>query len=186
MLAYVFWHVHRPTVDRSVYISSLKAFHEVLNASKPPGFHHSIVYESAGVDWLGTVTSAFEDWYLIEDFASLGILNEAAVSGVCENPHNIVAKDAADGIAGLYRLRLGGSDLSNKRLAVWFSKPTGVTYKDFFSRMQSTCSKENALWQRQMTLGPTTEFCLLSETDSAIPKEVEGKKIGLQLIWSGA
>jgi len=186
MLAYVFWHVPRPTVEASVYISNLKAFHEILNANKPSGFHHSMVFEGTGVDWLGSGGSAFEDWYLIEDFTSLGVLNEAAVTGACENPHNVVAKDAADGIAGLYRLRLGDVDLSNKRLAVWFSKPTGVTYKDFFNGTQTSWSDDNALWQRQMTLGPTTEFCLLSETESELPKEVEGKKIGLELIWSGA
>lgn len=187
MLAYVFWHVQRPTVDRSVYISNLRAFHETLNCNKPSGFHYSVVFESTGVDWLGAAASAFADWYLIEDFASLGVLNEAAVTGVCQNPHNVVAKDAADGIAGLYRLQLGDVSFSTKRDAVWFSKPAGVTYKDFFSRMQTICSKNDMLWQRQMTLGPTAEFCLLSETESAIPKEIEGKKSQLlQLIWSGA
>ena len=60
-------------------------------------------------------------------------LNEAAVSGACEEPHNRVAREAADGTGGLYRLRAGDEDLAQARFAVWLSKPNGVSYKDFYA-----------------------------------------------------
>jgi hypothetical protein len=42
-----------------------------------------------------------------------------------------------------------------------------------------------ALWQRQMTLGPTREFCLLSENEGAI-SQVVGENVSLELIWGGS
>ena len=185
MLAYVFWHWPQPAVDTQAYISKLSAFHETLNANKPEGFHHSTVFLINGSSWLGNQDSAFEDWYLLDDSAALDRLNLAAVTGKCEQPHHLVAKDAADGTAGLYRLRIGPSDLSNKRKAIWFSKPADRSYKDFFDRIESQRSQDTSLWQRQMTLGPTTEFCLLSEKDAELPMGLVGLDVTLQLIWSG-
>lgn len=185
MLAYVFWHWPQPAVDIQAYTSKLAAFHEILNANKPEGFHHSTVFLIDKAPWLGTQGSAFEDWYLLDDSAALDRLNLAAVTGKCEQPHHLVAKDAADGTAGLYRLRIGSSDLSNKRNAVWFSKPADLSYKDFSDRIESECSEETSLWQRQMTLGPTTEFCLLNEKDVVLPFGLVGQNVLLELIWSG-
>ena len=185
MLAYIFWHWPQPAVDNQAYISKLATFHETLNANKPEGFHHSTVFLINGASWLGTQGSAFEDWYLLDDSAALDRLNLAAVTGKCEQPHHLVAKDAADGTAGLYRLRIGPADLSNKRSAVWFSKPADLSYKDFFERIESECSEQTSLWQRQMTLGPTTEFCLSNQTEVALPFGLVGQNVSIELIWSG-
>ena len=114
-------------------------------------------------NWLNTNGEAYEEWYLLDDSAAMDRLNEAAVSGVCEEPHNRVAREAADGTGGLYRLRAGAEDLAQARYAVWLSKPSGVSYKDFYAALQSLTSQPGvALWGRQMTLGPTTEFCIHS------------------------
>jgi hypothetical protein len=112
-------------------------------------------------------------------------INLAAVTGKCEQPHHLVAKDAAYGTAGLYRPRIGSSDLSKKRNAVWFSKPSNLSYKDFFDQMEAWCPTQTSLWQRQMTLGPTTEFCLLNHNDVALPAGLVGQNVSLELIWSG-
>ena len=94
-------------------------------------------------------------------------MNEAAVSGACEEPHNRVAREAADGTGGLYRLRAGSAtDMAHAKFAVWLSKPAGVSYKDFYTELEPVTSQPGvALWGRQMTLGPTTEFCLHSQTE---------------------
>jgi hypothetical protein len=184
MLAYVFWHWPQPAVDGQLYTSNLAHFHETLHANRPEGFHHSTVFMINNASWLETSGSAFEEWYLLDDSAAMDRLNLAAVTGPCEQPHNFVAKDAADGKAGLYRLRVGKADLSNKRFAFWFSKPAGVSYKDFFDQLHEYFSPETALWQRQMTLGPTVEFCLMSENEAAYTADLLGQRIPLRLIWS--
>lgn len=73
--------------------------------------------------------------------------------------------EAADGTGGLYRLRAGTADLAQAKFATWLSKPAGVSYKDFYTELEPLTTQPGvALWGRQMTLGPTTEFCIHSQT----------------------
>src|SRR5678809_1008903 len=102
-------------------------------------------------------------------------LNEAAVSGACEEPHNRVAREAADGTGGLYRLRAGSEELAQAKFVNWLSKPAGVSYKDFYNGLQPITSQPGvALWGRQMTLGPTTEFCIHSTNPIELPPGYSG------------
>ena len=180
MLAYVFWHWPQEAVARSAYLDHLADFHQTLAAHRPVGFQRSVVFSIRGANWLNTAGEAFEEWYLLDDSAAMDRLNEAAVSGVCEGPHNRVAREAADGTGGLYRLRAGQEDLAQARFAVWLSKPAGVSYKDFYNGLQSITSQPGvALWGRQMTLGPTTEFCVHSST----PLELAGHSLSLEPVW---
>lgn len=185
MLAYVFWHWPNQTVDPNNYLQYLIDFHQTLAANQPPGFHHSVVFRIRGASWLKTSDEAYEEWYLLDDSAAMDPLNEAAVSGVCEEPHNRVAREAADGIGGLYRLRAGDEDLSETRHAIWLSKPAGVSYKNFYATLQTLTSQPGvALWGRQMTLGPTTEFCLHSPKQIELPPGYSGLQPQLTLIYS--
>src|SRR5829696_2614139 len=122
MLAYVFWHWPQSNVDPRSYVDHMIEFHQTLAANRPIGFHESVVFRVHGASWLNTNDEAYEEWYLLDDSAAMDRLNEAAVSGVCEEPHNRVAREAADGTGGLYRLRAGAEDLSEARFAVWLSK----------------------------------------------------------------
>jgi hypothetical protein len=161
MLAYVFWHWPRPEIERGQYLDHLAEFHRTLAANKPPGFQRSVVFSIHGASWLKTDGEAFEEWYLLDNSAAMDPLNEAAVSGACEEPHNRVAREAADGTGGLYQLRAGAADPAEAKFATWLSKPAGVSYKDFYAGLDSLTSQPGvALWGRQMTLGPATEFCL--------------------------
>ena len=165
MLAYVFWHWPRPDIERGQYLDHLTAFHQTLAANKPPGFQRSVVFRIQGASWLNTDGEAFEEWYLLDNSAAMDPLNDAAVSGVCEEPHNRVAREAADGTGGLYRLRTGAGDLAQANFATWLSKPEGITYKDFYTELEPLTSQRGvSLWGRQMTLGPTSEFCIHSPT----------------------
>ena len=164
MLAYVFWHWPRPEIERGQYVDHLAEFHRTLAANKPPGFRESVVFRIQNANWLKTDGEAYEEWYLVDDSAALDPLNIAAVSGACEEPHNRVARAAADGTGGLYRLRAGTEELRSARFANWISKPAGVSYKDFYAGLEVlTAHPGIALWGRQMTLGPTTEFCIHSQ-----------------------
>jgi hypothetical protein len=185
MLAYVFWHWPNQGVDQKVYEEKLREFHRVLAGNPSPGFKYSVAFKLNSPPWLQTNGEAYEDWYLVDDSAALDPLNEAAVSGPREQPHNLVAKDVAGGTAGLYRVKQGeGESLFTARFACWFAKPAAVPYSDFFSQLQPISSAAGAcLWGRQMTLGPTTEFCLQSKDEIALPKDYRGQTLSLERIW---
>lgn len=180
MLAYVFWHWSQPGVDADTYVGHLVAFHRTFNANKPIGFQGSRVFRIRGASWLATTGDAYEDWYLLDDSAALDRINEAAVSGVCEAPHNLVAREAAGGTAGLYRLK-DGPMLDEPRFATWLSKPDGLSYAGFYSMLAGNC-----LWQRQMTLGPTTEFVIHAMDEIELPDGLKANQVlALQPAGSG-
>ena len=183
MLAYVFWHWPQPVIARGAYEDHLREFQKTLAANKSSGFQQSVVFRIRGASWLNTSDEAYEEWYLLDDSAAMDPLNEAAVSGACEEPHNRVAREAADGIGGLYRLREGVEDLDQAKFATWLSKPAGVSYRNFYADLHSLTSQPGiALWGRQMTLGPTTEFCIHSQTPIELPPSYSGLTLNLHLI----
>lgn len=168
MLAYVFWHWPQPGVDAETYVDHLVSFHRTLNSNKPAGFNGSRIFRMRGISWLDTTGDAYEDWYLLDDSSALDRINEAAVTGPCEAPHNLVAREAADGTAGLYRIKIGDV-FTEPQFATWLPKPAGVSYTDFYETLAPLISG-GALWQRQMTLGPTTEFLIHSATAIQLPE----------------
>ena len=184
MLAYVFWHWPQPAIERSAYEDHLREFQQTLAANKSIGFQQSVVFRIRGASWLNTSDEAYEEWYLLDDSAALDPLNDAAVTGACEEPHNRVARAAADGTGGLYRLRAGVEDLGQAKFAIWLSKPPGVSYKNFYADLQSLTAQTGvALWGRQMTLGPTTEFCLHSQNPIELPPGYSGHSITLDCVY---
>ena len=162
MLAYVFWHWPRPEVDRGEYEARLTAFQQALRAAAPAGFRESAVYRVRGLPW--TAEAAYEEWYLLEGSEALDSLNDAAVSARTRAAHDAAAQQAAGGVAGLYRLRRGASELDRDRRAHWFAKPAGMSYEDLYTMLPQA-----PLWGRQMTLGPGPEFCLLAEAPPPFP-----------------
>jgi hypothetical protein len=180
MLAYVFWHWRQSSVTAETYTGHLDTFHRTLAANKPAGFRRSVVFRIEDADWLQTRGPAYEDWYLLDDSAAMDPLNDGAISGACEQPHNVVAREAAGGTGGLYRLRSGKEGLSEARFAVWLAKPDGVSYRDFYEALAPLTAQPNvALWGRQMTLGPTTEFCLHSQNPIQLPPGYTGRQFPL-------
>jgi hypothetical protein len=156
MLAYVFWHWPAENVAADRYVERLLAFHRTLTASPCPGFHGSEVFQVEGDPWPGASASQgrlYEDWYSVEDFAALGVLNEAAVSLARKDPHDAVAMLAAGGAGGVYRNLVPGP--SGEQVS-WFGKPSGMTYRELLDRMPPKAT----LWLRQMVLGPAPEFRL--------------------------
>jgi hypothetical protein len=185
MLGYVFWHWPQSGVQPASYEEHLIDFHDTLAANKPAGFQQSVVFRVRGASWLKTSDEAYEEWYLLDDSAAMDRINEAAVSGACEEPHNRVAREAADGIGGLYRLRAGAEDLAQAKFALWLSKPAGVSYKDFYAALEPLTSQPGvALWGRQMTLGPTTEFCIHSQNPIELPPGFSGLQPQITRIYS--
>lgn len=182
MLAYVFWHWSAPGTPQSEYEGNLRAFHQALAANPAEGFHRSAAFRVEGTRWLSQ-PNAYEDWYLVDDFASLGTLNDAAVSGPRKAPHDDAARLAAGGTAGVYRLIGGEPKLESVRGAIWLSKPSDMSYEQFRAQQEAwTHDGKIALWQRQMTLGPTSEFCLQSSEDFGIANSWSPTPVRLTLV----
>jgi hypothetical protein len=161
MLAYVFWHWRKDERSAKSYELALKTFHNVLARAKPDGFASSTTFKIARLPWKHG-SKAYEDWYLVKNFASLGTLNEGAISPTCLSAHNAVARLSAGGTGGVYRLHGTEASLDNFCWATWFSKPDGTKYKDFFNELSRTKSDSTSrLFQRQLVLGPAPEFCIL-------------------------
>jgi hypothetical protein len=184
MLAYVFWHWRYPYVDKAVYQQRLIDFHETLRTQKPSGFQYSTVFQIEHVPWAGGDAEVHEEWYVVDNSAALDPLNEAAITGPCEQPHHQIARYAAGGTGGLYQLRAGEPDLSATRVALWFAKPPGITYENLHNMLQSEIQQvAGGLWGRQMTLGPAPEFCWHSPVDYRLPEIFDCLRVPLSQIW---
>jgi len=162
MLAYVFWHSPAGGVAPSMYEESLTAFHRALAAHAPSGFRGSAAFAFRGAPWF-SAEAGYLDWYEVEDFAGLGALNDAAVAGARKDPHDKVAQLAGAGLGGLYRLVAGSADFAGVSIGTWFRKPDGMSYRSFLDQASMLIDPSSmGLWQRQMSLGPGLEFCILS------------------------
>ncbi len=115
MLAYLFW--HRPLDDTAIeaYEQAQVAFHRSLARSPPAGLRGSAVFRVAEIPWLPPPAgiapgqahasyAGYEDWYLLEDYAALGVLNQAAVGRGHRSAHDDVARRFGAGAGGLYGL----------------------------------------------------------------------------------
>ena len=60
-----------------------------------------------------------------------------------------------------------------------------MAYAEFFARLRPLTDEHAArLWGRQMTLGPTTEFCLQSAEPAQLPEDFAGQAIELRAVWA--
>ena len=168
MLAYVFWHVAAPDFDAADYEARLAAFHAALRAERPPGLELTATVALDAIPWLGGA-AGYEDWYLVDDFSALGILNAAAVSGERQAPHDAAAAAADTGVAGIMGHVAGPLLPEPPGWAAWLSKPPGLAYDTFHAELWEALSNDASAWQRQMTLGPATEYCVLAPAAHALP-----------------
>jgi hypothetical protein len=162
VIAYVFW--HRPAVgtEAAAYDAAQVHFHHSLAAHPPGGFVGSACLR-AQLPWLGDGGAGYEDWYVLEDFAALGVLNEAAVGRGHATAHDAAARTMGDGTGSVYRLLDGFPSFAAVRLATWITPASGRAdplLEDFL--VDGMAAQEAMLWRRQLALGPAPELCLLS------------------------
>ena len=166
MLAYVFWHRPADPSDPA-YEGRLAAFHAALAVHPPGGFHGSAALRVQQAPWLPGAGPAYEDWYAVEDWAALGRLNEAAVSGEREAPHDAVAGRAGAGAGAVYGLVAGPPELVATR-AAWLPKPPGADRDAFHAEL---AGPGRSVWMRQMVLGPSPEYVVRSGAPVVLPYE---------------
>jgi hypothetical protein len=154
MLAYVFWHRPKPGVDARDYEQAQRAFHASLQ-------RRSACFRLARLPFTGE--AGYEDWYLVEDWESLGRLNELAVDPLHAPGHDRVATLAAEGWGAVYELVRGDATIP---VAVeWIEKPRGEPSGEFVASLP-----HDDVWRRQLVLGPAPEFCCsVAASDTRTP-----------------
>ncbi|HUJ34098.1 MAG TPA: hypothetical protein VLW51_02735 [Solirubrobacteraceae bacterium] len=167
MLAYLFW--HRPSSGQPVgsYEAALVAFHRRLRDVAVPGLVASGTARVRGVPWIDG--DGYEDWYAVDDYAALGVLNDAAVDAAHAEAHDLVALAAGVGAGGLYALERGPID-TPAGYATWLTKPSGVGYPSFREQLAAhTAGERVTVWRRQMVLGPAPEFRVTAGRELDMP-----------------
>lgn len=173
MLAYVFW--HRPLDDSALaaYERAQLAFHRSLAHNPPAGFAGSACYRAAELPWLAGEAGGYEDWYFVEDYTALGVLNEAAVGHGHRSVHDDLARRFGAGAGGLYGLVEGElppdlASIDEAFVAVWVARTPGVERRPLAEMLGDGMDPRHAsLWRRQFVFGPAPEFCLLAPEPSA-------------------
>lgn len=169
MLAYVFWHRPREGVEASDYERALVTLHRSLAHRPPVGLRGSVACRVGELHWLpieegeGSAAGAYEDWYLLDDWAALGVLAEAVVGRGHRTAHNDAARRYGAGAAGLYALQEGHPDaLRCASIAVWVARDPGSAEPALGLMLGDGADPaRTCLWRRQLVLGPAPELCLL-------------------------
>ncbi len=144
MLAYLFWHRRGPDVDQSEYEEVQREFHAALETESASFRLGELPFDPS---------PGYEDWYLVEDWAALGVLNDSAVDSIRRPAHDRAASGAGAGWGGLYMLVRGPAAIPDG--ADWYEKPRLVPTKTFLADLPET-----TIWRRQLVLGPAPEFCV--------------------------
>jgi hypothetical protein len=170
MLAYVFWHRPLDASELEAYERAQIAFHHSLRHAPPAGFQSSAVFRIlARPAWLPWLEGpGYEDWYFVEDYTALGVLNMAAVGHGHRTIHDAVARRFGAGAGGLYGLveghpPVGPGAFDQESVAVWVGRSPGVQRRALGELLGDGMDPQHAsLWRRQFVFGPAPEFCLLA------------------------
>jgi hypothetical protein len=210
VLAYVFWHRPHEPAETEAYEQAQVSFHRSLARTPPVGLCGSAVFRVAELPWLLPASTAperpaeagpaYEDWYLVEDYAALGVLNEAAVGRGHRTAHDDLARRFGAGSGGLYGLIEGeraqiahdAGPLAEASLAIWVARPPGSRRRVLGELLGDGMDPRQAsLWRRQLVLGPAPEYCMLApETPPGVaatrlPDGWTAKVLDREILWNG-
>jgi len=183
MLAYVFWHCPADGTARESYERDQDRLQRSLAARPPEGLRGSACFRAGAVDWLPGDGDGYEDWYLLDDWAAIGVLRQGVVAIGHHSAHAAAARHAGAGTGGVYRLSEGTVRLADVRLAVWVST-TREHPEDAVASLllgDGLDRERSGLWRRELALGPAPEYCVLGD---AVPSGVRDGR--LPAGWSAA
>jgi hypothetical protein len=176
MLAYVFWHAAPASIAAADYERTLLRFGHALADAGGPGFRGQASYAIGQTPWLGE--PGYEDWVWLEGSWALDALNERAVSGVMERPHDAIAQMTKHGGHGaLYYFLEGESDVPGDSRVFWLSRPRGVNWREALPGIVDSLGPKGTkigVWRRQMVLGPSAEFAVIAPAGASGPVLPEG------------
>ena len=124
----------------------------------------------AAASWLAALQDGrgaagwYEDWYLVEDFAALGVLNAAAVGRGHRTAHDEIARRMGRAAGGLYELLEGTVELARERVTVWVDRTAGRQGADVRGPARrrhgpAPCRTAAALAGAR----PAPEYCVLAD-----------------------
>jgi len=206
VLAYLSWHRPAPTVDVDAYERALEQFHRSLAHRAPSGFRGSATFRAAELPWLGSggpaaapampdapgspAAPGYEDWYLLDDWAALGVLEEAAVSRGHVSAHDRIASLSGVATGAVYRFVEGHAGLEETQLAVWVARASGHEHPSLSALLGDGMDPAvDGLWRRCLGLGPAPEFCMLASEASAgvapgrLPKGWTATTLERKALW---
>ncbi len=194
MLAYLFWHRPLEPAAAQAYEQAQLSFHRSLAHNRPMGMCGSASFRMPSIPWLSGAPG-YEDWYLLEDYTALGVLNEAAVGHGHRTLHDDAARRYGGGSGALYTLVEGDRAdalAATGALAVWVTRPAGSQRRPLEDLLGDGMDPQRAsLWRRQLVLGPAPEFCLLAGEASAgvaatrLPEGWSATTLEREVLWSG-
>jgi hypothetical protein len=197
VLAYLSWHRPASTADTDAYERALEQFHRSLAHRAPSGFRGSATFRAAELPWLDPGSppagpGGYEDWYLLDDWAALGVLEEAAVSHAHMSAHDRIASQAGVATSAVYRFLEGHAGLDETHVAVWVTSSSGHEHPSLSALLGDGMDpKLDGLWRRCLGLGPAPEFCLLASEASAgvaptrLPAGWSATTVGREALWRG-
>jgi hypothetical protein len=198
VLAYISWHRPAPEVDPTTYEQALARFHSSLAHRPPSGFGGSAAFRDAELPWLGACgggsepKGGYEDWYLLDSWSAIGVLEEAAVSRGHLTAHDAVAMKAEVSTGAIYRHSEGHAPLGQARLSVWVTRGRGHESPTIASLLGDGMDPATAgLWRRCIGLGPAPEYCLLASeppagvADTRLPQGWRATVSRKEVLWSG-
>jgi hypothetical protein len=187
VLAYLSWHRPAPDVEKEAYEQALERFHRSLAHRPPSGFRGSASFRAPTLPWLKTTgpgvcedsprehPEGYEDWYLLDGWSAVGVLEEAVISRGHITAHDSIAKLTGPATSAVYRLGEGHASLTDTRVAVWVARDRGYkspTIADLLGDGMDRAS--GGLWRRCVGLGPAPEYCLLA---GAVPAGVAPSRL---------
>ena len=198
MIAYLSWHRPAADVAAASYEEALNGFHRSLARRPPSGFRGSTAFRVAELPWAGEARredaggAAYEDWYLLDDWGSLGVLEEAAVARGHVSRHDALAGMAALSTGAIYRLSEGQPRLEQARVAVWVTRASGQAVPLLADLLaDGACGERASLWRRSLGLGPAPEYCLLAAEEPAgaaparLPRGWHARVCARELVYGG-
>ncbi|MEA2335172.1 MAG: hypothetical protein QOG40_1662 [Solirubrobacteraceae bacterium] len=201
MLAYLSWHRPAAGVEQAVYEQALARFHRSLAHRPPSGFRGSLALRLAELAWLapapgvgpgGQGAAGYEDWYLLDDWAAVGVLEEAAVSRGHETAHHAIAARAGAATGSVYRLLAGSPRPSATDVAVWVAHEPGHDRDSPAALLGDGMDPaRDGLWRRCLGLGPAPEYCLLAAEPPAgvaasrLPRGWVAHSVTREVLWGG-
>lgn len=198
MLAYIAWHRPARGVDEAAYEQAIAHFHSSLAHQPPSGFGGSVAFRAAELPWLTTGDGAshpaggYEDWYLVDSWSAIGVLEEASVSHGHVQAHDAVASRAGVSTGAVYRLSEGYARPGDARLSVWVTRAPGHEHPSIEALLGDGMDPATAgLWRRCIGLGPAPEYCLLGSepsagvADSRLPAGWSATVSYREVLWSG-
>lgn len=167
MLAYLFWHRPAEGTDREAYEEAQQRFHRSLAARPPDGFRGSACFAAADVRWLDAGGAGYEDWYLVDDWAALGVLRHAAIGTGHRTAHDAAARWAGAGTGSIYQLDeglAGFGEPSAGVCTVWVTPARHGPELELVALLlgDGMDRRQAGLWRRELALGPAPEYCLVT------------------------